>query len=77
MGRVGFRIIIFEACSTFNHITACMFAEFLSEPFTPKASAVSLPPRLLRLLPAGAFLPDGVRTRWKTAPFHGAPINLD
>ena len=38
----------------FNQITARMFAEFLTEPSTPEASAASLPPRLLQLLPAGA-----------------------
>jgi hypothetical protein len=31
-----------------------MFAKFLTELSTPEASAVSLPPRLLQLLPAGA-----------------------
>ena len=31
-----------------------MLAKFLSEPSTPEASAASLPPRLLQLLPAGA-----------------------
>jgi hypothetical protein len=31
-----------------------MFAKSLSGPSTPKGSAASLPPRLLRLLPAGA-----------------------
>ena len=38
----------------FTHVTACMFAKFLTELSTPEASAVSLPPRLLQLLPAGA-----------------------
>lgn len=38
----------------FNQITACMFAKFLKEPSIPEASAASLPPRLLQLLPAGA-----------------------
>ena len=38
----------------FIHITACMFARFLKEPSIPEASAASLPPRLLQLLPAGA-----------------------
>ena len=38
----------------FIRITACMFAKFLTEPSTPEASAASLPPRLLQLLPAGA-----------------------
>ena len=37
-------------------VTACMLAKFLTEPepSTPEASAASLPPRLLQLLPAGA-----------------------
>lgn len=52
--RVGFRIKLFEACSAFTRVTACMLAKFLSEPSTPEASAASLPPRLLQLLPAGA-----------------------
>ena len=51
--QVGFRITLFEACSVFTHITACMFAKSLSEPSTPEASAASLPPRLLQLLPVG------------------------
>ena len=59
----GIRITLFEACSVFTHITACMFAKSLSEPSTPEASAASLPPRLLQLLPVGTKLPDGIRTR--------------
>ena len=51
---VGSCINRFEACSAFTHVTACMFAKSLSGPSTPKASVASLPPRLLRLLPAGA-----------------------
>ena len=47
-------ISFFEACSAFTHFTACTFAKFLTEPSTPEASAASLPPRLLQLLPAGA-----------------------
>ena len=53
-------------------VTACMIAKSLEGPYTPKASTASSPPRMLRLLPAGAKLPGGIRTRWKTAPFHGA-----
>lgn len=41
------------AASAFTHITARMFAKSLSEPSTPEASAASLPPRLLQLLPVG------------------------
>jgi CHAD domain-containing protein len=53
-GRVGFRITLFEACSAFTHITACMLAESLTGPSTPEASTASLPPQLLQLLPAEA-----------------------
>ena len=38
----------------------------------PKASAISLPPWLLRLLPAGASWPGGAFTHWKAPPLHGA-----
>jgi len=44
----------FEACSAFTHVMACMLAESPMRPFTPKASAASLPPPQLRLLPGGA-----------------------
>jgi hypothetical protein len=53
-GRVGSCINVFEACSAFTHVTACMLAESPMRPSTPKASAASLPPPLLRLLPGGA-----------------------
>ena len=43
-----------RACSAFTHVTACMLAESPMRPSTPKASAASLPPPLLRLLPGGA-----------------------
>ena len=52
--RVGFRVNHFGACSTFTRVTACMIAKSLEGPSTPKASTISLPPSLLRLLPAGA-----------------------
>jgi hypothetical protein len=39
----------------FTHVTACMFAKFLTELSTPEASAVSLPPRLLQLQVAGGY----------------------
>jgi hypothetical protein len=34
--------VLFEACSAFTHITACMLAESLSRPSTPKAPTTSL-----------------------------------
>ena len=35
------------------HVTACALAKSLTDPFTSAASTASLPPRPLRLLPAG------------------------
>jgi len=55
--RVGPRIVLFEACSAFTRVTACTLAtspNFVTR-WSPKASTASLPPQLLRLLPAGAF----------------------
>src|SRR5260221_9485170 len=39
----------------------------------PKASDISSPPCLLRLLPAGAISPGGPCTHYNTPPSHGAP----
>src|SRR5215469_8842299 len=45
----------------------------LKRPPTPEASAASLPPLLLRLLPGGANqIPGGIHSRCEPAPFHGA-----
>src|SRR5271156_3608646 len=75
-GRVGSCISLFEACSAFTHVTACMLAESPMRPFTPKASAASLPPLLLRLLPGGANqFPGGFNSRCGPPPFHGVPGN--
>src|SRR5271155_4452832 len=75
-GRVGSCISLFEACSAFTHVTACMLAESPMRPSTPKASAASLPPLLLRLLPGGANpVPGRVYPRCGPPPFHGAPGN--
>jgi hypothetical protein len=52
--RVGSRIPIFEASMAFTVVTADSLAEPLRRPFASEASVASLPPRLLRLLPAGA-----------------------
>src|SRR6476660_5676228 len=53
--RVGLHIDLFEACSAFTHVAACTLARspyFVTR--YPKASDISSPPCLLRLLPAGA-----------------------
>ena len=52
--RVGSRISVFEASMAFTVVTADSLAEPLRRPFASEASVASLPPRLLRLLPAGA-----------------------
>jgi hypothetical protein len=73
-GRVGSCISLFEACSAFTLVTACKLAESPMRPSTPKASAASLPPLLLRLLPGGANqFPGGYTPRCGPPPFHGAP----
>ena len=51
--RVGSHITLFEACSAFTRVTACLLAESPSDPLPSKASTVSSPPLPLRLLPAG------------------------
>src|SRR5205807_8769335 len=53
--RVGLHIVLFEACSAFTRVAACTLARspyFVTR--FPKASDISSPPCLLRLLPAGA-----------------------
>lgn len=71
--RVGFCITRFGACSAFTYVTAYMLAKSPRRPSTPKASAASLLPLLLRLLPGGANqFPGGTSTHCGPAPFHGA-----
>src|SRR3954452_11229295 len=71
--RVGSCITRFEACTAFTLITACTLAKSPTRPSTPEASAASLPPLLLRLLPGGANqFPGGTFTHCEPAPFHGA-----
>src|SRR3954454_16561737 len=41
----------------------------------PKASDISSPPCLLRLLPAGAISPGGPCTHWKAPPFTAHPLS--
>jgi hypothetical protein len=74
-GRVGSCISLFEACSAFTRVTACMLAESPMRPSTPKASAASLPPPLLRLLPGGANqFPGGTNSRCGPPPFTAHPV---
>ncbi len=74
-GRVGSCVSLFEACSAFTHVTACTLAKSPMRPSTPKASAASLPPPLLRLLPGGANqFPGGFIPRYGPPPFTAHPI---
>jgi hypothetical protein len=45
---------LFEVCSAFTHVAACTLARSPIRDRYPKASDISSPPCLLRLLPAGA-----------------------
>jgi hypothetical protein len=68
--RVGPCIVGFEACSAFTHVTACMLTESPMRPSTPKASAASLPPPLLRLLPGGTNqFPGGISLPLRISAF--------
>src|SRR5712675_597614 len=77
--RVGLHIDLFEACSAFTHVAARTLARspyFVTR--YPKASDISSPPCLLRLLPAGAnrrvgLAPTGKR-RLVTAHTHSGPL---
>jgi len=71
--RVGSCITRFGACTAFTIITAYKLAKSPTWPSTSEASAASLPPLLLRLLPGGANqFPGGINPRFGPAPFHGA-----
>ena len=70
--RVGLCIVLFEACSAFTHVTACTLARHLFVARLPEGFRHFVTSMPLRLLPAGATLPGGIRTHWKAPPFHGA-----
>ena len=59
----------FRGLRSVHLVTAYRFAESPSRPSAPEASAVSLPPLLLRLLPGGANqFPGGGFTHCGSAP---------
>jgi hypothetical protein len=68
----------FEACSAFTRVTACTLAAspYFVTRWSPEASTASLPPQLLRLLPAGAsrrvgLSPTGKRRLCTAHPLSG------
>ena len=64
---------LFRGLLSVHIVTAYRLAELPSQPSTPEASAASLPPLLLGLLPGGANqFPGGAFTHCGPAPFHGA-----
>src|SRR6266700_1195473 len=68
--RVGLHIVLFEACSAFTRVAACTLARspyFVTR--YPKASDISSPPCLLRLLPAGAV------AGWDLHPLESAALS--
>src|SRR6266446_853268 len=78
--RVGLHIDLFEACSAFTRVAACTLARspyFVTR--YPKASDISSPPCLLRLLPAGAnrrvgLAPTGKRRLVTAHPHVGRSV---
>src|SRR5260370_27095381 len=52
--RVGLHIVLFEVCSAFTRVAACTLARSPIRDRYPRASDISSPPCLPRLLPAGA-----------------------
>ncbi len=68
--RVALHIVLFEACSAFTRVAACTLARspyFVTR--YPKASDISSPPCLLRLLPAGAV------AGWDSHPLESAAFS--
>jgi hypothetical protein len=76
-GRVSPRIVRFEACSAFTRVTACTLATspYIVTRCSPEASTVSLPPQLLRLLPAGASRRVGLSPTGKRRLFTAHPAS--
>ena len=74
-GRVGSHVILFEACSAFTRVTACMRAESPSRPFDIGVfQRNSLPP--LTAPTASGWsdpLPGGTLTHWRSPSLHGTP----
>jgi hypothetical protein len=72
--QVGFCIRVFEACSAFTLVTACVlvkppYVALCTEGFSCFVTSTTAP------ITTGwsESLPGGVRTHWKTVPLHGAP----
>ena len=71
--RVGLRIVLFEACSAFTHVTACTLAlppycvTRLPEGFSHFVTSMTAP-----VASGWSISPGGACTHWKAPPYHGA-----
>src|SRR5882757_9350373 len=71
-------LVIFEACSAFTHVSACLFARSPKVTFTQSTSTHSLPPASPWLLPAErpicrvVFAPIGDRRLARRTEFRNA-----
>jgi hypothetical protein len=69
--RVGFRHkFLFEACSAFTHVSACLFARSPKVTFARVLQRMSLPP-CAALVTSGRATdwPGGIRTHWRSPTF--------
>ena len=66
------RITLFEACSTFTRVTACTLAKSLKDLLHRRLQPIRYLHGCSDCYRLERQLPGGFRTRWKTAPFHGA-----
>ena len=73
--RFGSHIILFEACSAFTPVTACMRAESPMRPFDVRVlQRDSLPPLTAPTASGWSdHLPGGTLTHWRSPSLHGAP----
>ena len=63
-------LVIFEACSAFTHVSACLFARSPKVTFTRVFQRMSLPP-CAALIASGRATdwPGGIRTHWRSPTF--------
>src|SRR5438477_10419955 len=71
--RVGLHIVLFEACSAFTRVAACILAlspirDTLIEGFSHFVTSMTAP-----IASGGSESPGGTCTPWKAPPCHGAP----
>ena len=63
---------LFEACSTFTRVTACMLAKSLKDPLHRRLQPLCYLHDCSDCFRPERQLSGGIRTHWRTAPLHGA-----